>query len=831
MVDLPVDAVLPRLLKTFEDHTRAVLQAPPGAGKTTRVPLALRSAPWLGGGKIVMLEPRRLAARTAARFMAAQLGEEVGETVGYRVRLDSRVGPKTRIEVVTEGVLTRMLQDDPSLDGVAVVIFDEFHERSLQADLGLALCLESQAALREDLRLLVMSATLAGDEVARFLGDAPLIRSEGRSFPVDVRYLAAARGRTSQRVSPVDAVVPAVCHALAEEPGSLLVFLPGVAEIKRVEARLREAALGDDLIIAPLYGHLSQQAQEQAIAPAPAGLRKVVLATNIAETSLTIEGIRIVIDSGLARRPRFEPRTGMSHLDTVTISRASAEQRRGRAGRLEAGVCYRLWPEGRHLVAQTPAEIVEADLAPLLLELAQWGVGEPAELAWLDPPPEAAVAQARTLLRQLGALDQQNRITAHGRRMVGLALHPRLAHMVLKGVELGLGALACDLAALLSERDPLRHSPMREPDIHGRLLALLGQRREGVDKGAVQRAREAARQWRRQLGVEGRTDQHDLDQAGLLLAFAYPERIACRRSGAKGRYLLANGRGAAFAQPCALAGAEFLAVAQLAGGEQEGRIELAAQLEPDVLGAHFSDQIETEAFIRWSEAEEAVVMRRQRRLGALVLADEGLRDADPAAIQAAMIEGIRRLGLAALPWDKSSRQWLARLRFLHRLDPQGWPDVSDEQLLARLEQWLGPYLDGVSRRAQLARIDLAAALRGLLDWPRQRRLDEWAPTHLKVPSGSAIALDYDNDPPILAVRLQEMFGAVDTPTIAGGRVKVLLHLLSPARRPLQVTQDLAGFWGGSYGEVKREMKGRYPRHYWPDDPTRAEPTRRAKPRK
>ncbi|MBI3772009.1 MAG: ATP-dependent helicase HrpB [Gammaproteobacteria bacterium] len=826
-MNLPIEAILPQLQQALAGHVNAVLQAAPGAGKTTRVPLVLLAAPWLRGRKIILLEPRRLAARTAAHYMAQSLGESVGQTVGYRVRLDSRVSAATRIEVVTEGVLTRMLQSDPALEGVGLVIFDEFHERSLQADLGLALCLETQSALRDDLKLLLMSATIDGTKVAALLGDAPVISSAGRSFPVAVHHSAppahASRDQTLQHV------VSAVLRAMREEYGSILVFLPGTGEIRRVEQWLQAQVSNAEVMITPLYGELSIEAQEQAIRPAPAGKRKVVLATNIAETSLTIEGIRIVIDAGLARVPRFDPNSGLTRLETVNVSQAAADQRCGRAGRLESGVCYRLWPEGRHLLPYASPEILEADLAPLTLELAQWGCRDPQQLAWLDPPPAAAYAQAQELLQRLGALDNENRVTAHGREMAALPVHPRLAHMILRGRDIGAGAQTCALAALLSERDVLRTGKERNADMHTRMQVLHGVvRDEEFDRGALQRIKQTAAQWRRQLGIS--TENYDDALLGVLLAYAYPDRIAQRRSGDAGRYLLANGRGAVFTQHQSLADAAYLVIAQLEGSEREAKIFLATAISEQQIEHYFAAQIESREFVEWDRREEAVMARRQRCLGALVLEDLPLTQASPEHVTQALLAGIRQLGLESLPWDRQTRFWQARVQFLHRLEPEQWPDVSDQALMATLEKWLAPFVTGMSRRVHLAKLDLAGALNHLLSWQQQRALDELAPTHVQVPTGSRIALDYSNDPPVLAVRLQEMFGATDTPRIGGGKVKLLLHLLSPAQRPVQVTQDLAGFWRGSYHEVKKDLKGRYPKHYWPDDPLQAEPTRRAKPR-
>ena len=823
-LNLPIETALPPLLAALQATPNAVLQAPPGAGKTTRVPLALLDqAGWLGTGKIVMLEPRRLAARAAARRMAATLNEAVGETVGYRIRQDSKVSGKTRIEVVTEGILTRMIQDDPGLDGVGAVIFDEFHERNLNADLGLALCLEAQASLRPELRLLVMSATLDGAPIARLLGDAPVIVSEGRAYPVEVRWLEKD---PTQRFE--DALTSLIRRALADEPeGDLLVFLPGQGEIRRVQARLEDTE--PDILIAPLYGDLSQDAQDAALLP-KAGRRKVVLASAIAETSLTIEGIRVVIDGGQMRVPRFDPNGGMTRLITVPVSKASAEQRRGRAGRLGPGVCYRLWTEAAHraLPAFSTPEIVDADLAPLVLELARWGVGDPTTLSWLDPPPPAPVAQARALLTQLDALDGQGRITPHGRAMAKLPLHPRLAHMVLMAKSLNRGDLACDLAALLSERDILKNS--QDADLRLRLEALRDPRGQGVDRGSLQRCREAARQMRRQLGLS--QSETSVEDAGLLLAYAYPDRLAQRRGGDALHYHLSNGRGAFFRQPEALATSDILAIAELDGDRRDARIFLAAPLTLAEIEDHFAERIVTSETVRWDSREQAVTARRQRRFGELVLEDIRMNAPPPEAVADAMLQGIGEMGLDCLPWTPSARALQARLSFLHRTEEtEDWPDCSDQALAATLDVWLAPWLDGASRRAHLGRLDMTAVIEAMLPWEAKRRLDHHAPTHVTVPSGSHVAIDYQSGgQPVLAVRLQEMFGLADTPTIAGGRTKLTLHLLSPARRPVQVTQDLASFWANTYKQVKADLKSRYPKHYWPDDPMQAEPTARAKPR-
>ena len=814
---LPIEGALPELLSALSAGPNAVLVAPPGAGKTTRVPLALLDAPWLGQRSIVVLEPRRLAARAAARRMAATLGEEVGVTVGYRVHLDSRVGPKTRIEVVTEGVLTRRLLGDPELAEVGAVLFDEFHERSLNADLGLALCLEAQGALRPDLRLLVMSATIDGARVARLLGAAPVIESQGRIHPVETRYLGDTPPAEVEA-----ATASAIRRALTEEEGSILAFLPGEREIRRVADRLGD--LGAMTTVHPLYGALPAREQDEAIRPAAPGHRKVVLATSIAETSLTIEGVRVVVDAGWARVSRFDPRTGMDRLETVRAGRASVDQRRGRAGRTGPGVSYRLWSEAanRALLPALPAEILVADLAPLALDLAGWGAADPASLAWLDPPPAASMTRARTLLGELGALDHDGRITAHGRRMAELPLHPRLAHMVLAGAGRGCGARACEVAALLSERDVLT-AGARDPDLRRRLDALHGAADPHAHRGRIAEARQAAAAWRRRLRLASDSGSLSL---GALVALAYPERVAERRGGG-GQYRLVNGRGAALAPDDPLVREPFLAIADLDDSGRDARVYLAAPIDRAEIETLFADRIERVDDVGWDERAEAVVASRRTGIGALVLEEQRLETVDEEARAAAMLAGVRMMGLEALPWSPALQDFRARNRFLHRLDPD-WPDFSDQALLDGLETWLRPYLGRATRRTHLARIDLSAALASRLDWQQRKRLDELAPTHLEVPSGSRVALDYVGDPPVLAVKLQEMFGQVETPRIGGGRVPVVVHLLSPAGRPLQVTQDLGNFWRTGYQAVRSELRGRYPRHPWPEDPLSAPATRKTK---
>ncbi len=823
-MNLPIDDCLPTLKKQFQHCNNLVLQAPPGAGKTTRVPLALLDQDWRQGRKIIMLEPRRLAARNAAHFMAASLGEKVGETVGYRVRMDSRVSAKTTIEIVTEGILTRMLQNDPALETVALIIFDEFHERSLQADLGLALCLESQAALREELKLLVMSATLDGTAVAKILGDAPIITSEGRSYPVAIHYDAPApQASFEQRLQHCTRVIT---QALAKEPGSMLVFLPGSQEIRRQEQALINAELVDSVLITPLYGDLSLNAQEKAIQPCTKGQRKIVLATNIAESSLTIEGIRMVVDTGLARSPRYNANSGLTRLETINISQASATQRTGRAGRLEAGISYRLWPKGRTLLPQGDPEIKAADLSYLALELAQWGCRDTDELQWLTPPGAGNFHQAQQLLQQLGALDSEWRITAHGKQMIDLALHPRLAHMVLKGKEIGVGSLACQIAALLSERDIFKRHEQPDNDLRSRVQQL---NRQGRPNAICQRVLQSTRQWQQQLGIKD--SNMELDLIGVLLGFAYPDRIAQRRSGSEPRYLLASGGGAHFMEFESLAKEPYLVIGQLDGREREARIFLAASIDPEQIEKYFAPLIKEISFINWNGLNRSVLARQQQRLGALVLTDKAIKAPNAEQVCNALMQGIRQQGLDCLPWNKQIRTWQQRVLLLQKLDNSAWPNVSNEQLAATIDKWLAPFLNGMSRLSHLTRLSLQAALNNLLTWPQQQQLDKLAPTHIKVPTGSHIAIDYNNEPPVLAVRIQEMFGATETPSIAQGQIKLLLHLLSPAQRPMQMTQDLIGFWQGSYAEVKKEMKGRYPKHYWPDDPQIAEPTRRAKSRR
>jgi ATP-dependent helicase HrpB len=834
-------------------HRAAVLEAPPGAGKTTVVPLALLHEPWLAGQRIVILEPRRLAARAAAARMAWTLGEQVGDTVGYRMRLDTRIGPRTRIEVITEGILTRMLQDDLALDGTGLVIFDEFHERSLTADTGLALTIAAMESLRDDLKVLVMSATLDGIAVATLLGSVPVIRSEGRAWPVATRHAAPRAGRSpgpgSQRAF-IDHVARVAIETVATETGSVLVFLPGAGEIRQAEALLR-TALPAGMSLHALHGSLPIEAQDAAIAPAPAGRRKIVLATSIAETSLTIDGIRVVVDSGLMRIPRFSPRTGMTRLETVRVSRASADQRRGRAGRLEAGVCVRCWntADEAGLVAYTRPEMLDADLAPLALDLAGAGFADPSDLRWLDPPPAAAFGQATALLRLLGAIDGAGRITPHGSAMARLGTHPRLGHLLLRAAESSTASIAtaAALIALLEERDILRGDGGPAPaDVQLRLDLLARDTDEAmvggasVDHGLVRRVRDVAREWMRRVNAgRGESARHDairrsarddtLD-AGMLLALAYPDRVARRRD-APGRFLLRNGRGATLPTTDPLAQAEWIVVAHIDDAGRDGRITLAAALDPSELLAHAGEQVTTRDEIAWHDNTRTVLARRRTMLGALVLSDAAIPEPDSNAIVSALLDGIARVGLSSLPWTKSATALRERLGFLHHHDTS-WPDMSDAALLASLDSWLGPHVNGIRSLDDVQRIDLVPVLRGWLDWERQQRLDALAPERIEVPSGSRIALEY-GDPvaPALAVRLQEVFGMTATPTVFGGRVPVTMQLLSPAHRPVQVTRDLASFWKTGYFEVRKDLRGRYPKHHWPDDPLTAPAVRGARHRK
>ena len=797
---LPIDDALPSLCAALAEQGQAVLQAPPGAGKTTRVPLALLAQT---RGRILMLEPRRLAARAAAERMAETLSQGVGETVGYRIRGEARVGPTTRIEVVTEGILTRMIQSDPELPGIGLVIFDEFHERSLNADLGLALCLEIRAALRPDLQLLVMSATLDAAPVAALMGDAPLITSQGRAFPVETRWLARPTDASLRFEAALAALVR---QAVDETTGGILVFLPGEGEIRRTESLLQGLP---DVVIRPLFGAMDFAAQRAALAPALAG-RKVVLATSIAETSLTIPDIRVVVDGGRARRARFDAASGMSRLVTERVTRAEAEQRRGRAGRVAEGICYRLWTRGEEgaLAPFPPAEIEAADLTGLALELALWGA---TDLPFLTPPHPGVLAEAQALLRDLGALDATGRITAHGRSLAALPLHPRLGHM------LGLaGPAAAPLAALLAERDPLRGAP---PDLTARLRAL-DRPSPDAHRATLERIRAEAKRLARATKPALRPDL----STAQMTALAYPDRIGLRRKGEAARWVLSGGKGAAMAPGQPLSGARLLVATDLDGDPREAQIRQAIALDEAELRALYAERIVWEDVCEWSRREGRVLARRQERFGALVLATRPWTDAPPQALARAALDGLRQLGL---PWTPSARRLRARIQ-LARSD--GWPDVTDAALLATAEDWLLPHLGRARSEADLRALDLTAPLQALLTWEQAKTLDRLAPAQFETPLGRRVPIDYDGETPAIEVRLQEMFGTTTHPTVGQNRLPLRVTLLSPAQRPVQVTLDMPGFWANSYADVRKDMRGQYPRHPWPEDPTTADPTRRAKPR-
>ena len=813
---LPIDAALPALRDALAGGNSAVLVAPPGAGKTTRVPLVLLEEPWARDKKILVLEPRRLAARAAAARMAATNGEQVGDTVGLRVRFGSRITGRTRIEVVTEGIFTRLVIDDPSLEGVAAVLFDEFHERSLDADLGLALAHDAQQSLRQDLRLLAMSATLDGARVSALLGNAPVIESEGRAFPVETRYL----GRDPR--APIERqVAEAVGRALRAESGSLLVFLPGAGEIRRTESLLKEHVDDAAVDIVALYGALDAREQDRAISPSPPGRRKVVLATSIAETSLTIEGIRVVVDSGLSRVPRYEPDVGITRLETVRVSRAAADQRRGRAGRLEPGVCYRLWdePQTASLEAYTRPEILSADLSSFVLDLAQWGASDPEKFAFLDAPPRAALAEAGTLLVELGAIDGAGRITEEGRRLRALPLPPRLARMVVDAVAEGSGQLAAAIAAIVTERG----LGGDDVDLRHRLDNFRRDRSRRAED-----ARAMARRWAETAGGRAENGGHS---PGSLLALAYPDRIARNRGGGTGGFLLANGRGGTVDPASSLAREPFLAVAELTGAAAAGRIVLAASIGLDEIEARFAARIETEESTAFDAASNSLRARRRRKLGKLILSEQILPVAADSGSARLLAEGIARSGIARLPWSKAQLQFRDRVNFLRKAEGDDWPDLSDGALARTAGEWLAPFLEGRTALSQIGADELGGALDALVSWKLRKRLDSEAPTHFTAPSGSHVPIDYEaEEGPKLAIRVQELFGLAVHPVVAGGRVPLLIELLSPAHRPVQVTRDLPGFWRGSYKDVRADLRGRYPKHPWPDDPLSAPATRRAKPR-
>jgi ATP-dependent helicase HrpB len=815
---LPIDAVLDELAATLAGSNAAVLVAPPGAGKTTRVPLALLDQPWVGNKKIIVLEPRRIAARASAERMAKTLGERVGDTVGYRVRFGSKVSRLTRIEVVTEGIFSRQILDDPELTGIAAVLFDEFHERSLDADLGLALARDAQTGLREDLRILVMSATLDGARIAKLLGDAKVVASEGRAFPVETRYLGRKPDVQLERQ-----MADAIGTALRADPGSVLAFLPGAAEIRRTQTFLSERVHDAGIEIVPLYGALDAAVQDRAIQPAPKGQRKVVLATSIAETSLTIEGVRIVVDSGVARVPRYEPDIGLTRLETVRASRAAVDQRRGRAGRTEPGVCYRLWdePQTASLMAYTQPEILSADLSSLVLDLAQWGVSDPASLAFLDSPPAPALNEAKNLLRELGALDADGRITAEGNSLRALALPPRLARMIVDSHRLGAGLEAACIAAVLTERGLGGDSV----DLDARLDQFRRDRSQRATS-----ARSLAERWASQVAAtEGASCSDDAPSTGVMLAFAFPDRVARNRG--NGTFVLANGRGAAVDQASALARAPYIAVAELTGTAASGRILLAAPIAQAELELRFAEQIESTDEITFDRTAMALRARRKRTLHAITLSEAPLTLSPSAETAHVLADGLVAAGLDRLPWSKPLQQWRGRVMFLRKAEGEPWPDLSDDALAAQRETWLVPALFDKASLKEFSSGDLSDALMARLPWELRARLEREAPTHFEAPTGTMLAIDYEAEQgPTIAVRLQELFGLNTHPSVAKGAVPLVLELLSPAHRPVQVTRDLPGFWHGSYAAVRSDLRGRYPRHPWPEDPASAMPTRRVKPR-
>lgn len=814
---LPIDAVLDDLSGALEAGNAAVLVAPPGAGKTTRVPLALLDAPWLKGKKIIMLEPRRIAARASAERMAKTLGERVGETVGYRVRFGSKISRNTRIEVVTEGIFSRQILDDPELKNIGAVLFDEFHERSLDADMGLALARDAQTGLREDLRILVMSATIDGARIAKLLGDAPVIASEGRAYPVQTRYLGRKPDIQLERQ-----MADAIATALRADPGSVLAFLPGAAEIRRTQNFLAERVQDASIEIVPLFGALDAGVQDRAIQPAPQGQRKVVLATSIAETSLTIEGVRIVVDSGVARVPRYEPDIGLTRLETVRASRAAVDQRRGRAGRTEPGICYRLWdePQTASLPAYTQPEILSADLSTLVLDLAQWGVSDPSQLTFLDPPPAPALKEARGLLGELGALDGDGRITEEGHALRALALPPRLARMIVDSARFGRGEEAAEIAAILTERGLGGDSV----DLDHRLDLFRRDRSQRAGS-----ARQLAERWASQVEKSSLAQENEELTTGTMLAFAFPDRVARNRG--NGSFVLANGRGASIEQSAALARAPYIAVAELTGTAANGRILLAAPIAQADIETRFADQIENTDDVSFDRASMSLRGRRKRVLHAITLSEAPFTLKPSEETARVFADGLVAAGIDRLPWSKALQQWRGRVMFLRASEGDVWPDLSDTALAAARESWLMPALFDKTSLKDFSAGDLSDAVMGLLPWELRVRLDREAPTHFEAPTGTVLAIDYEAEQgPTIAVRLQELFGLNTHPSVAKGKVPLVLELLSPAQRPVQVTRDLPGFWRGSYLDVRSDLRGRYPRHPWPEDPANALPTRRVKPR-
>ncbi len=812
---LPVHTVLPELRSALKNSS-AILAGPPGSGKTTVVPIQLINEPWLANKKILLLEPRRIAAKAAAAYMSRLLGEPVGTTVGYRIRFEQKVSKATRIEVVTEGILTRQIQNDPELTGVGLVIFDEFHERSLQADLGLALCLDL-LELRDDLRLLVMSATLDVAPLTTLMNNVPVITAEGKSYPVDINYLQRQDDRSIAMVTAAG-----IRRAWQEQEGDILAFLPGAYEIKTTANLLDEQPLPDTTIL-PLFGQLPARQQQLIFHPDPSGNRRVILATSIAETSLTIEGISAVVDSGWSRLPAFDPGSGLSRLKTVRVSQATMKQRQGRAGRLGPGVCYRLWTTAmeHNFPEFHPPEIRDADLSRLVLELALWGVKNPDELQWLDPPSPGHWQVAKELLLSLSAIDPKGVITPKGRELVDLPVHPRLAHMIMEARELGLGSLGCDLAALLSERDILR-GKQPNADIRERLLLLRQDRRSRKPTGVIARILRQSEALAKTCGITRGKDM--VDSAGFILSFAYPDRIGKLRASTRNRYLLTGGRGAILAPTDLLCGEQYLVTPVIHADQAEARIHLAAPLSIDEILTHHANTIKEEEEVFWDGSGKKVSAYKRTRLGRIILSQSQLQNPPADKVEEALCQGIKSLGLSCLGWNKKDRTLQNRLLLLHRELGSPWPDVGDDLLLADMS-WLVPYLTNITKIEQLAGLDIHSILLTTLPWKQQQELDRLAPTHIRVPSGSNIRLVYEADGSvILPVRLQEMFGQQETPTLCNGKVLITVHLLSPARRPLQVTEDLVSFWKNGYPLVKKEMAGRYPKHYWPDDPIKATAT-------
>ncbi|MGB5966090.1 MAG: ATP-dependent helicase HrpB [Sulfurimonadaceae bacterium] len=839
MQNLPIHQVIPQVISTLSSANRLVLQAPPGAGKTTAVPIALLDETWLEDKQIIMLEPRRLAARNAAARMSELLGEKVGETVGYQIRADRCVGKKTKIIVVTEGILTRMLQGDSALEKTALVIFDEFHERNLHGDLALALSLQSQELLRDDLKIMVMSATLNTEAISNLLDEAPIITSEGRSFPVENVYLDNKTPHPSPR--QLNTVISKIVGDLIRsDSGSILIFLPGVREIKNVESKLLETLKDRSIAIVALYGEMSKQAQDAAIRPSKEGKRKIVLATNIAETSLTIEGITVVIDAGLQRVSTFNSGSGMNRLHTVAISQDAATQRSGRAGRLSPGKCYRLWHEHRQLSRHSAPEILTSDLTPMMLELANWGVDDVEELHWLDLPAASAVQHARELLRELGAL-QGTTITEHGKAMLALGTHPRLAHMILKASAIGYGDTACLIAALLSEKDIFTGSARHSSDLSLRIMALQEHHSaQHIDKGAVQRAMTTASGFRKTLQTSASPRKSSAEMVGVLLGFAYPDRIAKCRDLKNSRYILSGGKGAKLNMEDELFGEPYLVIADLDVAQTDAHIYSAATISEAQIEEYFSELIAKERLTRWNDETERVEAREITKLGAITLDEQPVQNIDSADVATALLGAIRKRGLDALTWSKEAlglRKRVAFLNYWKEKDPNAakivdkLPDFSDRWLLAHLETWLLPHLEGIKSFKACHKLNTYPMLLSMLSWEQQQHIDTLAPPKIKVPSGSNIVLNYE-DPasPVLAVRLQELFGMSETPLLINGTVKMTVELLSPAHRPMQVTKDLKSFWENTYEDVKKELRGKYKKHYWPDDPLTAQATSKTKKR-